>query len=258
MQLTARRSDGQALVSQLAGQIEGLSDRLLQCEAKGVLLHRRFNRRAHLRACAEVPVRGHQPLNSLMRPLEVVAVDEESQAALAVFEVREHRARQEFVPQCFPEALHLAQRLRVVRPRLEVSNSLPAQLGLEVGRAAPRGVLAAVVGQHLARHAVARDAALERLEHQRSLHVVRERMADDEAAAVVHEDCHVEPFMLAQQEAEDVRLPELVGLRALETSRRGRPAQLLRGPRRQQPFFVKNPPHHRLGNGEAFEASQFV
>lgn len=258
MQLTAGRGDGQRAVSQLARQVEGLARRLLQRESHRVVGHRRFHRRAHLRCRAEVPVRGDEALNPLVWALEVVAVDEELQPSLAVLEVGEHRARKKLVPQCLPEALHLAQRLRVLRARLEVSNSLSPQLGLEVRRAPPRGVLPAVVGQHFAWHAITGDAALQRLHHQRALHVVRERVAHNEATAVVHEDCHVEPLVLAQEEAEDVGLPELVGLSALEAPRRRRAAQLLRRSRRQQAFLVQNPPHHRLRNGEPFEASELI
>ena len=42
-----------------------------------------------------------------------------------------------------------------------------AKLALELGLAAPRGVLAALVGEDLARAAVRGDAAVERLHHER-------------------------------------------------------------------------------------------
>lgn len=246
VQLAALRGDGQRPVSQLPRQVEGLAHRLLQGQPHRVLFHRRLHRRAHLLRGAEVPVGRHKPANALVRAPEIVGVDEVPQSPRAVVEVGEHGAPEEFVPQRLPEALHLAQRLRVVRSTLEVCNSLPPQLGLEFRLPAPRGVLAAVVGQRFARHAEAGHAAFEGLHHQRRLLVVCQRVPDDEAAVVVHEDGDVEPFMPTQQEGEDVRLPELVWLGPLEARLGPRRLLELYRPRLEQPFLMKNPPHRRL------------
>lgn len=257
-QLPAARGDAQRLVAQLARQVEGLAHGLLQREPRGVLLHCGLERRTYLRRGAEVPVRGHQSLDALVRAAEVVAVDEESQPSHAVVEVSEDGAAQELVPQRLPEALHLPQRLRVVGAALDVVDVLPLQLGLELRLAAPRRVLPSVVRQHLARHTVRGDAALEGLHHQRGLLPVRDGMADDEAAVVVHEDGHVEPLMSAQEEGEDVRLPELVRLCALEACLGPRGLLHLRRSRLEQPLLMKNPAHGRLRHPDAFEASQQV
>lgn len=242
----AARRDAERLVAQLPRQVEGLSHGLLQCQPRRVLLHSRLHRSAHLRRRTEVPVCGHQPLDALVRPAKIIAVNEESHSSHAVVEVGEHGAAQEFLPQRAPEALHLAQCLRVVGPTLDVLDVLPAQLGLELRLPSPCRVLTAVVRQHLARCAEGRDASLERLHHQRRALMVRDCVADDEAAVVVHEDCHVQPLMPSQQEGEDVRLPELVWLGPLEA--RVRPRRLLdfRRSRLQQSLFVQNPPHRRL------------
>jgi hypothetical protein len=48
--------------------------------------------------------------------------------------------------------------------------------------------------------------------------VVRERVADDKSAVVVHEDAQVQAFLASLQEGEDVRLPQLVRRRALEAA----------------------------------------
>jgi hypothetical protein len=101
-----------------------------------------------------------------MRAAEVVAIDEERQASQAVVEVCEDGAAQEFIPERLPEALHLPQRLRVVRATLDVLDVLAAQLRLELRLTAPRRVLAAVVRQHLAWRPESGDPALEGFHHQ--------------------------------------------------------------------------------------------
>ena len=257
-QLPVARGDAEGLVSELPRQVEGLAWRLLQREPRRVLLHRGLHRRPHLRRRAKVPVRGHQPRDALVRPPEVVAVDEEAQPPHAVVEVGKHRTRQEFIPQCLPEALRLPQRLWVVRAALQVLNVVALQLLLELRRPSPGRVLPTVVGQHLARWSEGRHPALEGLHHQRRLLVVRHGVAHDEAAVVVHENGDVQALMLPQEEGEDVRLPELVRLRALEARLGPRRLLCLWRPRVEQALLVKNPPHGALRHPDALEAPQDV
>jgi hypothetical protein len=246
------------LIAQLTRQVEGLAHGLLQGEARRVFAHRRLHRRAHLRGRAEVPVRRHESSDALMRAPVVVAVDEERHPPQAVVEVREDRAAQELVPQRLPEALRLPQRLRMMRAALEVVDVVPPELRFELRHASPRSVLAAVVRQHLARRPEGGDAALERLKDELRALAVRYRVADDEAAVVVHEDGHVEPLVPAQAEGEDVRLPHLVWLSALEARLRPRRLRLLRRPRLEQPLLVQNPPHRRRRHPEPLEALEHV
>jgi hypothetical protein len=124
-QATAGRSDRQVLVAQTTDQVEGLSRRLLERQALRVLRDALLDRLPHLRRRPEEAVRWHQPLDALVRTLEVVRVHEKPEAALAVGEVRKHRPTQEFLPERLPESLHLPQRLRVLRPALDVADALP-------------------------------------------------------------------------------------------------------------------------------------
>ena len=151
-----------------------------------------------------------------MRALEVVVLDEQSHAPLAVLEVRKHRARQELLPQGLPEALDLAAGLRVVWAALHVRNTVALELRLELGRPPPGGVLAPLVGQDLAWCTVVRKGARERLQHQSAPLVVRHRQAHQIARVIVEKCRHVQPLVPAQQEREQVRLPQLIGLGALE------------------------------------------
>jgi len=181
--------------------------RLLSRQPQRVVIDGALHRLTHLRRRLEVSVRGHEAIDALMRALKVVGIDEEPQPPLAITKVRKHRLGQKLLPERLPEALHLAQRLRVLRPALDVPNALPPQLRLECRLPTPRRVLPPVVRQHLLGRPVRCDAAVESLQHQHRLLLMRHRVRDDVAAVVVHEDRHVQPLVAAQQKREDVRLP---------------------------------------------------
>jgi len=85
-------------------------------------------------------------------------LDIKRHAPFTVLEVREHRSRQQLFPQRLPEALDLAAGLRMMRPALDVPDAMALELGLELGGTPPAGVLAALVGQDLARRAILGDA----------------------------------------------------------------------------------------------------
>jgi hypothetical protein len=61
-----------------------------------------------------------------VRPLEVVVLDVQAQPPLAIREISEDRARQEFFPQRLPETLDLPQRLRMLRPAFTVHDAVAA------------------------------------------------------------------------------------------------------------------------------------
>ena len=88
----AAGADGERPIAQLPGQIEGLSNGLLLRQAQRVLSHLRFDARAYLTCRAEVAVGGGEPLDPLMRTLEVVVLDVKRHPALAVLKVSEHGA----------------------------------------------------------------------------------------------------------------------------------------------------------------------
>lgn len=193
-----------------------------------------------------------------MRALEVVVLDEERDAPLAVLEVREHGARQQLLPQRLPEALDLAAGLRMMRPALDVPDAVALELGLELGGSAPAGVLAALVGQDLARHAVLGNAPRQRLQHQRAALVVRKRETHQVTRVVVQERRHIEPLVLPEQEREQVRLPQLVRLGPLEPMH----PRLRLGPHRRpcghQPLLVQHAPHRARRRSQPKVALQHI
>jgi hypothetical protein len=256
-QAAAGRCDRQVPVAQTADQVEGLACRLLERQAPRVLGDALLDRLTHLRRRPEEAVGRHQALDALVRTLEVVRVHEESEASFAVREVGKHRPTQEFLPQCLPESLHLAQRLRMLRPALDVPNALPTKLLLEVRLPTPRRVLAPLVRQDLLRCPVRRDAAGQCLHHQHRPLMVRERPRHDEARVVIHEGCQVQPLVASEQKREDVRLPHLIGRRPLEATR---PVLSLRGrlPRLDETRLVQDAAHLRLAHPQRLEARQHV
>jgi hypothetical protein len=217
-QARAARVDRQIPITEPPDEVEGRSRRLRLCKAQRIGRHRRLDRRAHLGRGAEEPIGRGEALEPLVRTLEVVVLQEQPRATLAILEVGEHGAREELLPHRLPEALDLAAGLRVVRTALDVADALAMQLLFEPGRAAPGGVLAPLVGEDLARDPVVGDRARQRLQHERTLLVVRHREAHDVARVIVQERGDIHPLVPAQQEREEVRLPELIGLGTLEAS----------------------------------------
>ena len=244
--------DAQLPIAQLPHQVKRLHRRLPPRQLQRVRLHLLRHRFTHVLRRPEIPVGRQQVFDSLVRPLEVVSVDEEAQPPLAILVVRKHRPREKLLPQRLPEALHLPERLRMLRPALHVTDPVAPQLLLEFRRPAPGRVLPPLIRQHLARHPILRNSLLQRFHHQRRLLLPRQRPPDDESRVVVHEDRQIDALMPAQQKREDVRLPELVRLGPLEA-----PLRLL--PRRgwlllfEHSFLVENPPHLRLAHADRLE-----
>jgi hypothetical protein len=122
-----------------------------------------------------------------VRPLVVVAVDEKTESAIAVREIRKYRAREKFLPQRLPESLYFSQRLRMLRPALDVPDAISPKLLLECRLATPHRVLPPLVRQDLLRRSVLRDRTRQRFQHQFPALVMRQRPPHDEARMVVHE-----------------------------------------------------------------------
>jgi hypothetical protein len=148
---------------------------LCASQSQRVLGHRRFDRGAHRRGGSKEAVRWCHAFERLVRTLEVVMLYEQSHAALTVLEVRKHGAREELLPHRLPESLDLPAGLRMMGPALDVRDPVAMQLRLELRGAAPRGVLPALIGENLARCPVVGNPARQRLEHQRTTLMMRQR-----------------------------------------------------------------------------------
>ncbi len=104
---------------------------------------------------------------------------------------------------------------------------------------------------------VCRDAASQSLHDQIAALVMRQRPAHQEARVVVHEGRDVQAFVTSQQEGEDVRLPELVGLRSLEAPLGVLP-WLRRRPLLDELLLVQHAPHLGLAHAHALASCQLV
>jgi hypothetical protein len=249
--------DRQALIAELTDDVKRLARRLLERQPQRVRGDRALDLGAHVRRGLEEAICRNVPVERLVWSLKVVVRQVVREALLRVDGVREDRATEKLVPECLPEALDLAERLRMLRSTADVVNAGADQQLFELGLAAPDRVLPAVVGQHLGRLPVRRQTVLERLHHQRRLLMVRERVPDDEPAVVVHEHADVEPLRAPQAKREDVRLPELVRRRALEAPR----AVLARRRRRRcfdESLVMQDLPDLLFRDAEGFEACEHV
>jgi hypothetical protein len=145
----------------------------------------------------------------------------------------------------------------MLRSALAVLDAVAPQQLLELRRSAPRGVLAALIGQHLARLSVVSNAALERLDDEAPLLVMRHRPRHEVPRVVVHEADQVHALVTTQLEREDVALPELIGFRTFETARRlvTRLPCLLFG---DEACLVQDPSHRCLRHAKPFEACEHI
>jgi hypothetical protein len=259
-QRAAGRGDRKVPIAEPPHQVERLSWRLLERQAERVLLHALLDRLSHVLRSPEKAVGGDQPRQRLVRPLEIVAVDEEPDPSAAVDEVRKHRALQKLVPQRLPESLHLAEGLRMLRPRADVPDPKSPELALKVRLAAPGRVLPAVIGQKLLGRAVLGDAARQGLHHQLRALVVCQRVAHDEARVVVHERRQINSLVASQEKRENVRLPELIRRSPFEAPRSVLAHRRAARSRASlnQPCFVQDAPHLRLADPERLEALEHV
>jgi len=185
-------------------------------------------------------------------------LNEQSRSPLAVLEVGEHRAREELLPHRLPEALDLAAGLRVVRTALHVPDAMAPELFLEARLAPPGGVLAPLVGEDLARRPVVRYRSRQRFHHERAPLVMRHHQAHQVTRVIIQERRHVDPLVPAQQEREEVRLPELIGLGALESPLARLRFRLRRRSRLCEPLAPQHPTYRRLRRANTEEALHHI
>lgn len=243
--------DGQIVLAESSNQVERGLRRLLAREPQGVRLHARFDRGTHLGRRTKEPVGRGEPAERLVRTLEVVVLQEQTDAPLTIVKVGKHRTRQPFLPQRLPEPLDLAAGLGVMRAAFDVVNALTPQLLLKAGHPAPRGVLPPLVGQYLPRRPVIGDRARQGFQHQLASLVMRHHQTHQVTGVIVEKRRYVNTLMPAQQEREQVRLPELIGLRPFKAPHRRRRI----GPRLRwlagKSLGLQHPAHRGLGGAHA-------
>lgn len=138
-----------------------------------------------------------------------------------------------------------------MRAALHVLDTVALQLRFELGATAPGGVLPPLIGQDLPRRAIVGDAARERFEHQHASLVMRHGKAHQVARVIIQKRRYIDPLVSPQQEREQIRLPQLVRLGALEVLHFDLPPHPTLGHLRLHALGSQHPSHGRLGCADA-------
>ena len=128
-----------------------------------------------------------QAVNALMRSLVVIVFNPEFDSFAGGIEAVELGADQEVLPDRGPEALDLAKRHGMLRAGFEMRHAILLEFGLEAADAAPGGVLATIVGEHLLGRLELADGDPVHLDHRRGRGTAEQVRADDEPRVIIHE-----------------------------------------------------------------------
>ena len=254
-QLALHRLHRHRLVVHPPDHVERTLRPAAQRRLQQVLLDPPLDHLAQVVADLEEPVRRAQPPDPLVRTAQVVVLHPQPNPLLRLLEAVELRPAQELAVDVLPEPLDLAQRHRMVRTRPQVPDLVLRQLMLEPRLAAPVGVLAAVVREHLPRHPVLARRPPVRLEHMLRRLAPVQAQPDDVPRVVVDVADQVR-VLPAQTEREDVRLPELVRRRALEEPRLRRRLRGANRLRLAQPALAQRRPHRLRARRQVEPAPQ--
>jgi hypothetical protein len=200
---------------QAADHVKGLLGLAPQRHFQKIILDARLNGLADFTGHFKETVGGTQPFDALVGTFVVVILNPESDPFAGRFEGFKLRPAQELLIERGPEALDFPQRHRVMRGRANVMDVFLLQLLLEPGFSPPRGVLPAIVGEHLTGRLVSGDGATEHLQNILGRLAVEQPGAGDEPGIVIHDSNEIDPA-LSHLEGEDVALPHLVGRGPLE------------------------------------------
>jgi hypothetical protein len=198
--------------------VEGRLRFAAQGEFEEVLLNARLDGLAEFVLDLKEAVGGAEPFKTLMRPLVVVILDPEFDPLARGVEGIELGPDQEVLPERGPEALDLAERHRMLRARLEVGDAILFEFRLKAADAAPGGVLAAVVGEHLLGRLELADRHPIDFDHCGRRGTAEQVGADDEPRVIVQEGDEI-GVAAAEPEGEDVGLPHLIGCGPLKEPR---------------------------------------
>lgn len=225
-----------------ADHVEGSAGLAAQGHLQNVFLDARGDGLAQLRLDFKEAVRWTKAFDALVWPLVVVIFGPEFDALASLLEAVELGAREELLPESLPEALDLAERHGMLRAAFDVNDAVLLQFGFEAGSAAPGGVLAAVVGEHLLGRLILADGHAVDLDGGRRRGAAEQIEADEVTGIIIEEGDEV-GIAPAEPEGEDVALPELIGRGALKETGASEVALFGRRSRRHQPGLVQSLAH---------------
>jgi hypothetical protein len=213
--------------------VEGRVRFAAQGEFEEIFLNARLDGFAEFILDLEEAIGRAETINALMRSLVVIVFDPEFDPLARGVEAVELGANQEVLPERGPEALDLAEGHGMLRAGFEVRHAILFELGLETADAAPGGVLAAIVGEHLLGRLELADRHPIDFDHRGGRGTAEQIRADDEPRVIIHEGDEV-GVTPPEAEGEDVGLPHLIGGGPLEETRAGEIALFGRGRLRHQ------------------------
>ncbi len=155
------------------------------------------------------PVRGTQPADTLVRPLEVVILYPQLRTVLHVLEPLKERPVEKLLLYSLPEPFDLPLRLRVMRLRTDMPDLHPVHLLLKLRNSTPARVLPPVVRQHLYRGLVLRCRPAEHLQHVVGFLRHVKTKSSHKPGKIVYEADQVHA-LLPPRNHTDVRLPHQV------------------------------------------------
>jgi hypothetical protein len=186
-----------------------------QSHLQEVLLDAGLDGLAQLGLDLKEPIGRAKAFDALVGTFVVVIFDPKLDALAGGLKTLELGPGEKLLPHAFPEALDLAQGHGMMRAGFEVGDAVFLQLRFETGGAAPGGVLAAIVGEHLFGRFELGDGLAIDFDHGLGGGTAEEIGADHEARVIIQKGDHI-GITATQPEGEDVRLPHLIGRGPLE------------------------------------------
>ena len=159
-----------------------------------------------------------ESVDPLIGAFVVVIFDPELDPLAGVVERIELGATEKVLPESAPEPFDLAQSHGMLRTALEVFDAVLFQLRFEPGSATPGGVLAPVVGEHLAGRLVLAHSDAVNFDDRGRGRTAKEIRCGDEAGVIIQEGDQIS-VLAAEAESKDIRLPHLIGRGPLEKAR---------------------------------------
>jgi len=207
------------LIANLADDKNGLPRGFSRGKPDLVLTQRFFDHLTDIALQFEKTIRGHHPIDPLMRPEVVVVIHIVREALAGLAQLLRLHPLPELLVHRLPESLALSDRLRMMRARHDVPDSLSDHQLLKVTFSAPAKILRPLVRQHLLGFSKTLDTRQQRFHHELLALMHLQRPAHDVAAAIVQEDREINALAVPREDkARDIALPKLHGSRTLETA----------------------------------------
>ena len=148
------RPDHHRLIPHAAHHVKRVHRPAPQGQLEGVVLHTLFQGALQIVGDLKEPIGRTKPADALMRSFVIVVLHPVGAALDGLVKAAKLGAHKKLRLDAFPKTLDFAQRHGMVGTGADVTHAVLFHLPLETRLAAPVGVLAAIVGEHLPGNAV--------------------------------------------------------------------------------------------------------